>query len=49
MEAGELGDCGWLTRPSRGLVMSQENRGMSQVCHQDHRGADSHEDVVGQA
>lgn len=49
MEAVELGDCGGLTRLDHGLVMSRGSQDMSQGCRQDHRAADSHEDVVGQA
>ncbi len=49
MEVEEPGGCGGLTHRCRGLVMSRESRGMSQGCHQDHRVADSHQDVVGQA
>lgn len=49
MEAVGLGDCEGLIHLDHGLVMSRGSRDMSQGCHQDHRAADSHEDVVGQA
>ena len=49
MEAEGLVDCGGLTHLCHRLVMSRENRDMSQGCRQDHRAEDSHQDVVGQA
>lgn len=49
MEAEEPGDCEGLIHLCHELVMSRENRDMSQGCRQDHRAEDSHQDVYGQA